>query len=124
MVVLVPAVFASDAGPEIAHLKNGKKEKNAVTFPHKKHADESLKGKQEFAKYKYTDDYTCAACHHKTKKGETPKKCISCKDEKAKEKLKLKKYMHGSCKDGCHKKMGNKELKKKKCKLCHPKKKK
>jgi hypothetical protein len=99
--------------PDIHGLHNGKKE--VKHFPHKKHADEFVKGKQDWAEFKYTDDWTCAACHHKTKKGETPKKCISCKDEMSGGKL--KKFMHANCKDGCHKKSGEKKLTK--CKNCH-----
>lgn len=117
LLAVVPNTFAS-SGPDVIDMHNGKKP--VKHFAHKKHAESFLKGKGSSAKHKFTDDYTCAGCHHKSHKGETPKKCISCK----KDKKKYKKQMHTNCKDGCHKKVGKSSSGKKltKCKTCHPKK--
>ncbi len=114
MLAVLPSAFAS-SGPDTIDLHNGKKAVKG--FPHKQHAEHSVKGKQSLAKFKYTDDYTCGACHHKSHKGETPKKCVSCKSEMLERfSGKLKKVMHKNCKDGCHKKT-DKELIR--CKTCH-----
>lgn len=116
MLIAVPSTFASDV-PDINGLHNGKKE--VKHFPHRKHAEHFVKGKQGIANFsKYTDDWTCGACHHKSHKGETPKKCVSCKKEMG---GKLKKFMHKNCKDTCHKKTGKSSSGKKltKCKTCH-----
>lgn len=142
-VVTVPGSWALDKGPETVDINTQekypdlttKKDKKHTPFAHHKHADEFLKGNQEYAKYKYTDDYTCAGCHHTSKAGEQPEGCFKCKDvNKMLEKVKGKhdKIYHISCRDGCHtamaaagKKSGPTKKKwgdVKKCIGCHPKK--
>lgn len=111
--VLIGLAFAATTGPDVIKIDVNKAKKAVEAFPHKKHTQmPALKGK-------------CNKCHHKTKKGEEPKKCGSChthvknKDPKTKA-IGFKKAFHKQCQD-CHKKQKDKpELKK--CKNCHPKK--
>jgi hypothetical protein len=108
-----------------------KDKKKVPDFPHKKHQDELVKGKQSMSLFKYTDDWTCGACHHTTKKDEQPSSCLKCKDEdldkmfdkaKIKGKNKFENIYHKSCRDGCHKAYDKAEKKKTaKCKSCHKK---
>ena len=147
MVVLsMPGAWALDKGPETIDINTQekypklttKKDKKHTPFTHLKHADTYLKGNQEYSKYKYTDDYTCAACHHTSKAGDQPEGCFKCKDvakklEKVGGEKKYAKVYHENCRDGCHtamvdagKKSGPTKKKwgdVKKCVGCHPKKK-
>jgi hypothetical protein len=56
-------------------------------FPHKKHADESVKD--------------CKKCHHNYKEGAEPKKCGSCHTKDSK--IPAKKAYHDTCRN-CHRK--------------------
>ncbi len=129
----VSVVSAVDKGPEKITI-NGQKthpdiskkkdKKKVANFPHHKHQD-SVKGKQSVSKFKFSDDWTCGACHHKTKKGDTPVACLSCKEvqkmlDHGKIKGKVEKIYHNSCRDACHKKTDKKMAK---CDVCHKKKK-
>ena len=137
----VSLVFALDNGPDKLTINAqktnpdviSKKDKKKVKdFDHKKHQGEYVKGKQGNSLFKYTDDWTCGACHHTDKKGEQPGQCLKCKENdkmfakaKAKGGKKFEKIYHVLCRDACHKK-NDKETGKKtaKCKACHKKKKK
>ncbi len=137
--LVVPASWALDKGPEKIDINAQKTHSDVITkkdkksvlgFTHQKHADEYLKGNAEYAKYKYTDDYTCAGCHHTSKAGEQPGSCLKCKDiDKKLKKVggakKFEKIYHKNCKT-CHKKMdkAGKKTGPTKCAGCHPKKKK
>ena len=110
-------INAQHTHPDIAKKKDKKKVAN---FPHHKH-QESVKGKQSVSNFKFTDDWTCGACHHTSKKGEQPGSCLSCKDVKKmldhkKIKGKIDKMYHLNCRDACHKKTDKKMAK---CKYCH-----
>lgn len=127
-------VFALDTGPEKITLNaqvqhpdviKTKDKKNVPDFLHRKHQDEYVKGKQANALFKYTDDWTCAACHHTTKKGEQPVACLKCKDvnkmlkkAEADGGKKFQNIYHKNCRDACHKKTDKKTAK---CKFCHKK---
>ena len=128
----VSVVSALDKGPEKITI-NGQKthpdiskkkdKKKVANFAHHKHQD-SVKGKQSVSNFKYTDDWTCGACHHKTKKGDKPVACLSCKDVQKmlgheKVKGKVEKIYHNACRDACHKKTDKKMAK---CTFCHVKK--
>lgn len=108
--------------PDVIKAKD---KKDVKDFTHHKHQDEHVKGKQANALFKYTDDWTCGACHHKTKKGEQPGACLKCKDldkmldkAKIKGKKKFENIYHKNCRDACHKKNDKKTAK---CKFCHKK---
>ncbi len=140
VVVAVPAGWALDKGPDTIDINAQKTHSDVITkkdkksvlgFKHHKHQDEFLMGNAEYAKFKYTDDYTCAACHHTNKAGEQPGSCLKCKDvnkmlDKVGGKKKFEKIYHKTCRDACHKKMdkAGKKTGPTKCKGCHPKKKK
>jgi hypothetical protein len=130
-----PGSWALDNGPEnldinaqanYSDIITKKDKKHVANFPHHKHQNEFLKGNAEYANFKYTDDYTCAGCHHTNKAGEQPEGCLKCKDvnkmlDKVGGAKKFEKIYHENCRDGCHKPM-NKAGKKtgpKKCKGCH-----
>ena len=128
----VSAVSALDHGPDEITLNAQeqypdlikKKDKKKVVFAHKKHAEEYVK-KGKGLLFKYEGDWTCGACHHKTKKGEQPVACLKCKDvQKQLAKVggakKFEKIYHKTCRDACHKKTDKKSAK---CKVCHKKKK-
>lgn len=109
MAVVMVAVFsagvlvAADA-PEKIVIKAIQKEKPAVTFAHKAHADKAEK---------------CAACHHKDEAGKE-QKCSNChKAKMEKEKESFKEVMHAKCRD-CHKKDAAKKAPTK-CDGCHKK---
>lgn len=106
-----------------------KDKKKVKDFPHHLHQDKHVKGMQSKSLFKYTDDWTCGACHHTTKKDEQPGPCLKCKDvekmldkAKIKGKKKFENIYHKSCRDACHK-ANDKENKTKtaKCKFCHKK---
>ena len=104
--------------PEIHSKKDKKKVKD---FPHKAHQGKNVKGKESVSYFKFTDDWTCGACHHTNKKGEQPTSCLSCKDvnkmlKHKKIKGKVDKMYHTVCRDACHKKTDKKMSK---CKFCH-----
>lgn len=130
MLGTVSLVSALDRGPaeieinaqanygDIIHKKDKKK---VPHFPHHKHQDEFVKGKQSVSKFKFTDDWTCGACHHTSKKGEQPTGCLKCKDvnkmlDKVGGAKKFDKLYHATCRDACHKKTDKKIAK---CKFCH-----
>lgn len=128
----VSLVSAEDKGPEKininsqeSHPKISKKKdkKKVANFLHHKHQDH-VKGKQSVSQFKFTDDWTCGACHHTDKKGDKPVACLSCKDvqkmlDNENVKGKVEKIYHNSCRDACHKKTDKKMAK---CKYCHEKK--
>jgi hypothetical protein len=110
------AVLAADipAGKEKLTINFIQKEKVAVQFAHKDHADRIK---------------DCQKCHHKGEAGKE-EKCSNCHKDKAekvdgKDKPEFKKAMHDQCKK-CHEKeaKANENAKKvveKKCEACHPK---
>jgi len=109
--------------PDVVKSKDKKQVKD---FPHRKHQDELVKGKQAISLFKYTDDWTCGACHHTSKKGEQPGSCLKCKDlDKMLDKVatngkkKFENIYHKNCRDTCHKKNDKKTAK---CKFCHDRK--
>ncbi len=128
----VSVVSALDKGPDKItinsqkthpELSKKKDKKKVANFAHSKHQEHVI-GKQGVSKFKYTDDWTCGACHHTDKKGDQPGACLSCKDVKkmlAHENVKgkIEKIYHVSCRDACHKKTDKKMAK---CKYCHAKK--
>jgi hypothetical protein len=142
-VVAVPGTWALDKGPEMIDINaqaqhpdiiTHKDKKHVANFPHHKHQDEFLKGNAEYSNFKYTDDYTCAGCHHTNKAGEQPGGCLKCKDlnkmlDKATKGKGVKKFeaiYHINCRDGCHgameaagKKTGPSKKGGGKCKGCH-----
>ncbi len=144
----IPASWALDKGPEKIDINaqkqypdivSHKDKKSLKDFPHHKHQDEFLKGNSKYAKFKYTDDYTCAACHHTSKAGEQPVACLKCKDlnkmidkvSKGKGIKKFQNMYHINCRDACHaamqkagKKTGPSKKGGGKCKGCHSRKKK
>lgn len=134
MFVGISLVSAFDKGPEKITINSQethpkisteKDKKKVADFLHRKHQEEYVKGKEDKALFKYTDDWDCGACHHKTKKGETPVACLSCKDvqkmlDHEKIKGKVEKIYHLNCRDACHKKQDKKMAK---CDFCHEKKK-
>lgn len=150
-VVAVPGAWAADIdnGPETLDINaqdhfpdliTKKDKKSLKGFKHRDHQEKFLKGNSEYSKFKYTDDNTCAACHHTAEKGAQPTACLKCKDvDKMLEKVapgkgakKFENIYHASCRDGCHaameaagKKSGPSKKKwreEKKCAGCHPKK--
>ncbi len=135
----ISASWALDNGPDtldinaqtkFSNIITGKDKKDLKGFQHKKHQAEYLKGNAEYGNFKYTDDYSCAGCHHTSKPGEQPGACLQCKDvDKKLEKLggagKFDKMYHDNCRDACHEAMAKAGKKtgpiKKDCKGCHPK---
>ena len=132
-----PKVFALDTGPESMTLNaqkkhpdviHGKDKKHVNNFPHRKHQNEFLKGNEQYSKFKYTDDWTCSACHHKSHKGEQPQSCFKCKDvnkmlDKVGGAKRFNKLFHSTCKK-CHSKMAKagKKTGPTKCNGCHKRK--
>ncbi len=130
----VNTAFALDNGPETLTIDAAKYQdvikkkpsKVVANFPHKKHQAEFLKGNEQFSHFKYTDDWTCKACHHPEEKGGQPEACFKCKDaNKMLEKVggKYDKLYHDTCRDGCHKAMekAGKKTGPTKCAGCHGK---
>jgi hypothetical protein len=120
-------INAQEQHPDVVKSKDKKKVKD---FLHRKHQDEFVKGKQANSLFKYTDDWTCGACHHTTKKGDQPGSCLKCKDlDKMLDKVakngkkKFENIYHKNCRDACHKKNDKATGKKTaKCKFCHDRK--
>ncbi|MBI5788896.1 MAG: cytochrome c3 family protein [Candidatus Schekmanbacteria bacterium] len=136
LVFALPAVYALEKGPAVIDLNAQKNhadvikkpdKKHVPSFPHHDHQDKFVKGNQKYAKFQYTDDWTCGACHHTTAKGEQPESCLKCKDvNKMLEKVggadKFENIYHQNCRDGCHKAMDKDKQKtgpSGKCKGCH-----
>ncbi|UCD84531.1 MAG: cytochrome c3 family protein [Deltaproteobacteria bacterium] len=78
--------------------------------------------------WKHVSEYKikCIICHHKTKEGKTPQKCLSChsQEEKKGKIIKLRDAFHEQCR-GCHLKVNKEEGKEapgRKCRECHIKK--
>ncbi|MFQ5646685.1 MAG: cytochrome c3 family protein [bacterium] len=127
--------FDLNAQKQHPELIKAKDKRWVPHFPHRLHQEKFVKGRQKFAKFKkYSDDWTCPACHHKSeKKGSQPTACLKCKDVKkmlAKNKAhesdgykKFNKIYHNNCRDGCHKHQAKADKAKygflKKCKTCH-----
>lgn len=108
--VLVAAVFAVSTvvaaePPATVTIKAIQKEKPALEFAHKAHAEYEMMKKDG-----------CQTCHHKDAKGKE-EGCASC-HTKPGEKVDFKKAMHDQCK-GCHTKAKKGPTK---CDGCHPKK--
>ncbi len=143
-ILVISGSWALDKGPEKIDINAQKTNPDIITkkdkkelpdFLHHKHQDEYLKGNSEYAKFKYTDDYTCTGCHHTDKAGEQPGACLKCKDvnkmlDKVGGAKKFEKIYHKNCRDACHaamqkagKKTGPSKKGGGKCKGCHPKKK-
>ncbi|MBI5417671.1 cytochrome c3 family protein [Candidatus Poribacteria bacterium] len=132
--VMASLTFALDDGPDKINLNAQEHHKDVIKtkdkkkvdgFPHKLHQT-NLKGKQKYAKFEYTDDWTCGACHHTSKKGEQPVACFKCKEvgkmiEKVGGEAKFEKLFHDNCRDACHKAMEKDKQKTgpTKCKGCH-----
>ena len=117
--------FTINAQHDHADIIHKKDKKKVPDFPHHAHQDKHVKGKQGVSNFKFTDDWTCGACHHTTKKGEQPGSCLKCKDlnkmlDKVGGAKKFEKIYHSNCRDACHKKTDKKMAK---CKFCHKKKK-
>lgn len=111
--VVVTMVFAttslysaiSAAAPDKLVIKEFKKKKPAVPFPHKQHVDAKI---------------SCKKCHHTTEAGATPKKCSECHKAEKGDAPDAKKAFHKSC-TPCHKKAEKKGEKTgpTKCGDCH-----
>ncbi len=91
--------------PEVAGLP--KDVKAVPGFPHRKHAEEYLKGLQAYSRFPYEDGFTCAACHHTAKTPEEAGSCLSCKTaDRMLEAVggagKVKNLFHEVCRS-CHK---------------------
>jgi len=102
--VLSAGVLVAADAPEKIVIKTIQKDKPAVTFTHKAHAEKAGK---------------CAVCHHKDEAGKE-QKCSGChKAKMEKEKESFKEVMHTKCKD-CHAKDAAKKAPTK-CDGCHKK---
>ncbi|MCL5966293.1 MAG: cytochrome c family protein [Deltaproteobacteria bacterium] len=87
-VVFSAGLVISAEAPEKITIDHVKKEKAAVVFPHKAHADRIK---------------NCQECHHKNAKGKE-EKCFDChKAKKEGDAPPLKEVVHKKCK-GCHQK--------------------
>jgi cytochrome c553 len=135
LVFIVSASWALDNGPETidinaqanyAGLITKRDKKQVPGFPHKMHQEEFLEGNAQYSSFEYTDDYTCAGCHHTNKAGEQPEGCLKCKDvndmlDAVGGAKKFEKIYHKNCRDACHKAMSKagKQSGPTKCKGCH-----
>jgi hypothetical protein len=115
MTIVVAVMFSAGlvigaeiaAGKEKLVLKELQKEKGAVSFDHKGHADRMK---------------NCKLCHHKEEDGKEQKcSTATCHGAKAEgKKLVLKEAFHQNCRE-CHKKDATKKAPTK-CEGCHAKK--
>jgi hypothetical protein len=123
-----PDKITINAQDEYSAIITKKDKKKVENFPHRMHQEKFLTGNEQYSNFKYSDDYTCAGCHHTTKPGEQPISCLKCKDvNKMLAKVggadKFEKIYHENCRDKCHKNMAKagKKSGPTKCKDCHGK---
>ncbi len=99
--------------------------KSVPGFSHRRHAEEYLKGAEEYSRFPYTDEFTCAACHHTATSPREAGSCLSCKTADRMIAAvggpkRVKNLFHDTCRS-CHKAMekAGKKTGPTRCKGCH-----
>ena len=99
--------------------------KSVPGFSHRRHAEEYLKGAEEYSRFPYTDEFTCAACHHTATSPREAGSCLSCKTADRMIAAvggpkRVKNLFHDTCRS-CHRAMAEagKETGPTRCKGCH-----